>query len=303
MITINRACILCGSHHFRLKFSVGDYHVASCRQCGLTITLDKRHRPARPHFKTYKQADYQNYYLSRPTQERLVKRAGKRLREIEIMLGKRGSLLDVGCGYGTFLHAACRRGWKAVGIEPVVATGTYGREKLHLPIITGTLAVLKINKRFDVITYWDVLEHTLDPITELRTAGSHLTDSGLLAIQVPNIASPFARLAKRRWSWLCMPDHLYHFKPSTIRAVVEKAGFTIVNLKTWSGESGHTVSFLNVTLPEARAFKPFKYVMLKMGELIDMFLPFIAGFINWLQSCRQANGLIIVYAKKKTTDS
>ena len=85
-------------------------------------------------------------------------------------------------------------------------------------------------RSYDVVTLWDVLEHTPDPKTEVRETHRLLKEDGLLVINYPDIGSWIARLMGRSWVFL-LDVHLYYFTRATIRKLLEDAGFEIVRIR------------------------------------------------------------------------
>jgi hypothetical protein len=57
--------------------------------------------------------------------------------------------------------------------------------------------------------------------------------SGLLHVQVPNAASLTRRLSRGEWASLVFPQHVYFYEPNTLRALLERFGFTVLSTTTW----------------------------------------------------------------------
>jgi SAM-dependent methyltransferase len=75
----------------------------------------------------------------------------------------------------------------------------------------------EVAETFDVITVIHTLEHVPEPARFLRELLSRLDERGALLIQVPNAAeNPFD---------YAIADHLSHFRPETLRLLLERAGF------------------------------------------------------------------------------
>jgi SAM-dependent methyltransferase len=144
--------------------------------------------------------------------------------------GSPGRLLDIGTGSGAFLHVARERGWQVEGCEPnrwlcEWALGHYG-----LAIRPGTVFEQNYpSHAYDVVSLWDVLEHTPDPKREIQEAGRLLKPGGLLVVNYPDIGSWIARLMGARWVFL-LDVHLYYFTRATIRRLLEGMGFAIVTV-------------------------------------------------------------------------
>jgi 2-polyprenyl-3-methyl-5-hydroxy-6-metoxy-1,4-benzoquinol methylase len=138
-----------------------------------------------------------------------------------------GRLLDVGCHTGIFLEVAREAGWETYGVEP--SRWSADRARLRgLNVAESTLAESNFpDGFFDAITMWDVVEHLSDPFKELQRAHRLLRPGGLLALSTMNVAAWFPRLLGRRWPWY-MQMHLYYFTPQTLRQMLERAGFEMV---------------------------------------------------------------------------
>jgi SAM-dependent methyltransferase len=76
---------------------------------------------------------------------------------------------------------------------------------------------------FDVVTAIEVLEHTLDPLDELRRIRSLLRPGGLLLLTTGN-AAPFAQRLTR-WPYVIPEIHVSFFEPDTLERALRSAGF------------------------------------------------------------------------------
>ena len=137
-----------------------------------------------------------------------------------------GRILDVGSATGIFLHEMASAGWEAVGVEPVTHAAEYAQARFGLEIFSGTLAKAPYESgSFDVVTFWDVLEHTFSPVEELAHVARLLAPGGLVAINVPNWHSVDRQLFGPHWIGFDPPRHLYVFTERTLTAMLRKAGF------------------------------------------------------------------------------
>ena len=142
-----------------------------------------------------------------------------------------GRLLDIGTGGGSFPFVASRRGWQADGCEPNRWLCEWALKNYGLPIRPGTVFEQHYPPAsYDVVTLWDVLEHTPDPKTEICEAHRLLKTGGLLVVNYPDIGSWIARLMGRSWVFL-LDVHLYYFTRVTIRKLLEDAGFDVVVIR------------------------------------------------------------------------
>ncbi|UPG84812.1 class I SAM-dependent methyltransferase [Luteibacter aegosomatis] len=135
-----------------------------------------------------------------------------------------GSLLDVGCGNGTFLSRVIRAGWHAQGIEPDEAAAAIARLS-GCEVTTATLDTFSSSHVFDAITMSHVIEHVPDPYAALRLAFDLMVDGGLLWLATPNAESLGRRRYGADWRGLEVPRHNVVFTARALRALLERAGY------------------------------------------------------------------------------
>lgn len=141
---------------------------------------------------------------------------------------KVGTLLDVGSGTGLFVQVAQASGWVAEGIDASAAAvdraQATGRRVSHARIAE----VAGRGGQFEVITLFDMLEHTETPAADLAAAVSCLSEDGVIAIRVPNADSLQARMMGLRWVGI-MSLHLAYFNRASLTRLVEKSGLEVVS--------------------------------------------------------------------------
>lgn len=143
----------------------------------------------------------------------------------------KGRLLDVGCATGKFLRLMTAVGWEVAGIEIDAAAAAKARS-VTPRIFEGDPVVAPFEpKSFDVVTSFHVIEHLPQPRAALHRMLEWLTPDGLMIVEVPNVAGMGGRLFGRYWSGLDFPRHLTHFTPTTMTAMVERAGGRVVGVR------------------------------------------------------------------------
>ena len=152
----------------------------------------------------------------------------KSLKMIERSRPQRGRLLDVGTAGGSFLAVAKQAGWDVAGCEPNRWMCDWANQHYGLHVVPGTVFDMKLaTDSFDVVTLWDVLEHTPDPRASLAECKRVLKQSGLLVVNYPDIESLVSRLMGRRWVFL-LSVHLYYFTGKTLPRMLAELGFRVV---------------------------------------------------------------------------
>ena len=149
--------------------------------------------------------------------------------------GAAGRLLDVGTAGGAFVLEAAHAGFDAAGIEPSPSFARYARDRLGLDVRPTTLEQAELpDGELDVMTLWHVLEHLADPVEPLRRAHRALRAGGTLAVEVPNAGSGMARAMGLDWPMLEPEVHLGQYCPAALGALLERAGFRVMQMSTVS---------------------------------------------------------------------
>lgn len=240
---VDPACALCGGRSRRERFRAGPHAVVTCRSCDLTYVTPRLEAGvllAEVYDTSYWSAPaprdrgYGDYLgdadLYRATFE-------LRLRALAPFVPTRGRALDVGCGPGLFLGVLKARGWEVVGIEPSERARTAAEARLGPGVVQArTLVEADFPlASFDLVTFWDVLEHLPDPLEALRSARALLAPGGRLVIETQDVKSLAARLLGRRWHHYKHAEHLWHFHRGTLRRALEASGLQPLSMRAAPG--------------------------------------------------------------------
>jgi len=173
------------------------------------------------------------------------------LRRLEKLQPERGALCDVGAATGILMDLARRRGWTVEGVEPSGWAVAAARAKYGLAVRQGVFETADFPAgSFDAVTMVDLIEHTARPRDTVRRAAEVLKEGGVLCLVTPDLRSPAARLAGRRW-WHFRPAHLAYFSRRSLDVLLEGAGLTVVARRRYAWTfSAH---YLALRLPVARS--------------------------------------------------
>ncbi len=207
-------------------YSSGNYgKIIRCNNCGL-IYVNPLGKDIEKNYETIEDKDYLK------SKEARIETSKRDLKEIE-KYKKEGKILDIGCGPGFFLKVAKDNKWDEYGVELSKWACDYGKNT-GVNIINKRLERAKFNdKFFDVITLWDVIEHVEYPSSLLLEINRILKNDGIIVLNTPNIGSIFAKIMGKRW-WNLIGMHIYYFDKKTIRKILEKNGFKIIKIKSYS---------------------------------------------------------------------
>jgi 2-polyprenyl-3-methyl-5-hydroxy-6-metoxy-1,4-benzoquinol methylase len=160
----------------------------------------------------------------------------------------RGELLDIGCGTGNFLAAARDAGYSVSGTELDRNAARFAQEQLGLPRVLG-LTVSEFaekypNEKFDVVTFFEVLEHQAAPVEFIQKVKSCLRPGGYIALSVPN-----------RERWLTGPDvldyppnHFLRWNASALRTLLSAQGFETLSAREQPADVAHAAQMINMAL-------------------------------------------------------
>lgn len=139
------------------------------------------------------------------------------------------TLLDVGAGSGVLIAEARDRGLEAVGVEPSRSLVEYGRRADDLPLLQGVLPHPGLaDRRFDVISLVDVLEHVIDPVGLLRHCAAALSPGGVILVVTPDLGSLTARVMGARW-WHFRLAHVGYFSKPSLERAAGAAGLSMAS--------------------------------------------------------------------------
>lgn len=139
------------------------------------------------------------------------------------------SVLEIGCGTGYFLSLLQERGASVLGVEP----GPHGQEggkKYGVPVIRDFFPCKQIQRRFDIIIGYGLLEHISTPNSFLGKAHAFLNEGGKLLLAVPD-CEPYLQqgdiscLLHEHWSYFSSKTLSNELQRSGFQPSIEHAGF------------------------------------------------------------------------------
>jgi SAM-dependent methyltransferase len=226
-------CWACGSSATQTSHRFPPHQLTECRDCGLLFAPQITADAARDF---YDDAYFDEYagtggYASDDAQR--AREARMRIEWVSSQAPPPGRLLEVGSASGYFLDAAARGGYQPLGVEPSPRESATAVERFGVEVRTGLLEDVDLPEdAFDIACGWHVFEHVVEPLGALTALRAALRPDGLLFIEVPNGASPLARVMGTRWPQLGLPEHVSIFSPASMRALLIRAGFEVRAFET-----------------------------------------------------------------------
>jgi len=311
-------CILCGIGDTKILFSKKDkfgisteeFNIVECKRCGLlyinprpSIEEMNKFYPETYSWKETLEADSSlaklvrrleksyRYHLLKDEVSKVIKFTGK----------TSGRVLDIGCGTGDRLEVFRRKGFETFGVEPS-DSADYGREYLKLNIIKGDLFSANFPEQFfDIITLYNVLEHTHNPVDVCNGVYRVLKEDGFLIIQLPNKDCLQYKIFRKRWSACDVPRDLYYFNIPTMDLLCKKTKFQIKKVDHFMNW-WHPPTFVNSLFPNLEPQKAWlregsgqSTIFQRMGWVL---LTLLAGPLTQLESILKYGAILTYYIMK-----
>ncbi len=237
-------CPICTSHSVGLELVKFDIPLYLCNCCSVSF--------AGAHPRNFDDVYSTEGYLTNTlgtydaTREYRKRRFGTERVNLIKEYAPTGDLLDVGCGSGWFLEVA-RDYYSVLGVEYSDTLRTWLKSELG---IDSFKTLGEIEKKFDVITAFDLIEHVDNPIGMLKTMRSALKPNGAILIYTPNKDSLSFYVTGDKNNLICPPQHLYYFNFKSLTFAAKAAGLSCVYYKTYGTDVDDMQSFFDCWCPE-----------------------------------------------------
>ena len=229
-------CNLCGSMDTQPFCPSNGRSLVQCKKCGLVYVSPRPQ--AEELYELYSESYFHNddsgtvgYSNYVNDEQNIRKTFQRRLKRVE-RFAQPGALLDVGCAAGFFLAEAQQRGWQVEGLDVSAFAVRYTQEHFGIPAQQGALLDLDLpENHYDMVTMWDVIEHVPDPYAHMDKIARLLKPGGVFALATPDVGSLPAKLTGKRWvGYKLQEEHIYYFSAATLRAMLDRAGFDVVDV-------------------------------------------------------------------------
>jgi SAM-dependent methyltransferase len=226
---VGATCPACAGRLVDAVASTPAFNLAGCRTCGLVFSHPQP--KARVREKYLQEYDLAAHFGALAPRKRVLyeRRLARLLRPSD----GHDRLCDVGCGDGQFLALAAQRGWRTFGVE-LNPPAAQQAARNGAEIFVGALEELENLpwRSFDLVTAWDVLEHTPDPRRFSERLVDLLAPGGTLAVTTLNFPSLAWRVFGTRWSMVC-EDHFTYWARPSLEALFGRFGLVIEPAETF----------------------------------------------------------------------
>jgi len=228
-------CPVCYSESFKLRRSLRGYEYETCTTCGAShVEPFPSPEEALGWYRIddyYKNEDknvgYRDYFEQKEGLQKTFLFRNKFLYRKVGLDGK--DILEIGSGPGFYPPTLDRfhpRAYLGLDLNPQAVAELTKR----YPGRVGSIGDLKNGEKFDVIVFFDVLEHILDPNEFLNSVKKHLKNNGSVFFTTPSTSSWLAAVSGRRWVSYIVPQHVILYNRKSLVWLLKKHGFSAVKM-------------------------------------------------------------------------
>ncbi len=226
---MNKNCPWCDSEKTQMHLWVKDlfltqepFEIYECLKCGLLFTEP---RPDVNSIGKYYQSE--EYYSHQENKNGFIPKIYESVKRVNLRHKRKlatkglkvGTMLEIGCGVGDFLHEMEQKGWNCTGIEPSKEAKAIAKNRVKANILNPDELASLEDESFDLITMWHVLEHVDNLKEEVTHLQRLLKKGGRLVLALPNYKSADAEFYREYWAAYDVPRHLNHFCRESINNI------------------------------------------------------------------------------------
>ena len=227
----SKICTICSSKKIDFYIKKNGFNIYKCSNCGLLFSNP---------YPSIKQLEY--YYNSemkeqenrdfRSSFERRIKIFLPRVKLIKKYLSH-GKLLDIGPAIGVFIEALNRSKHNySISCCDINIEACNELKKKYKKVEVYNKDYAKINKKFDIITMWDTIEHIPNLNQLFKKVRNLLKKNGLFFFSTPNTKSFEWIVAGKKHGQIVPPAHVNLMNIKNIKILFKKKKFKLVDVLT-----------------------------------------------------------------------
>jgi len=231
-------CPACAGTKNKSEFSKDGFKYVSCDNCSTLfvnprpdLEVLKRFYADSPSTKFWVEDFFKPFVDAR--REKIFRPRAEHIRDV-FSDEKKMVIGDIGAGFGIFLDEFRKLvpDSRCIAIEPSKDMARLCREK-GLEVQSVCMEDMKaMDHTFDLLTAFELIEHLFDPCDFLKRANALLKSNGHLFITTLNGKGFDTLLLWERSKSITPPHHLNFFNTDSIRQLLERCGFEIIEICT-----------------------------------------------------------------------
>lgn len=224
-------CVLCALPA-RASYRKGTARYWECTRCGL---LFQHPLPDPGEMQGFAESEYASGVYQEYVRARDLKKST--FHERLTLLRKyvpTGRLLDIGCACGFLIDVALDLGYDAYGVEfsaEAISLASPEAKPRITQVNADELGADDLGGAFDVLTAFDIVEHSLAPLGFLERTARLVAPGGILALATPNSRHPLRYVMRSHWPHLQPLQHTFLFSKKSMRAALERVGLHVLSIQ------------------------------------------------------------------------
>ena len=212
---------------------------------------------------------YEDYFMTTTYSASMQELQMNQVRRfVELSKGKNlgGSLIEIGCGDGSFLNHAKNAFARVVGIEPSSRFAEAARNNSH-QVLGGYVQANSplTTEKFDFFASRQVFEHLSNPLDCLVGIRQMLNVGAIGLIEVPN---GYKALRDGRY-FEFFPDHVNYYSVNSLVSLASRAGFNVISCgETFNGD--YLEMWISLDATVAEYFNKMREHQLRVIESISV---------------------------------
>jgi len=268
-----KECPVCEGTELKEKYLLKDYTIKKCKKCLLKFNANFPSSDTvantfnDDYYDVVQREAFKSDYLDH-TNDPSSYMYNRILKELVSTWGVVDKMIfEVGYGKGMFLKTAIDCGWTPHGIDISKAAYTHVFNNITKDVFVGDLKELNIEHKYDVVTFWDSIEHIASPKQYLEKANSILHSGGKVVITTDNYRSFISTIAaglyyitfgllKYPIKRTFIKYNSIYFTKDSISDLIEKCGFKIVHMEGID----YPIDKINLNMFEKSTLKALYYL-------------------------------------------
>lgn len=159
------------------------------------------------------------YDINEPLQHRRIIKYKK-------FLKKTLDVLDIGCATGYWLFEIKKYVKSVNGLELNSEHSNYVNKKLKIKCFNCEIKDLDKEKKYDLITFFQVFEHIPNPVEFINEVKKRLKPNGKILIELPNLNDPIISLDNNSQylDFYYRKPHEFYYNKKSLDFILKKAG-------------------------------------------------------------------------------
>tara|TARA_R110001583_G_scaffold5729_5_gene30506 strand:+ start:9408 stop:10448 length:1041 start_codon:yes stop_codon:yes gene_type:complete len=244
-------CPLCDSKDFKFIFEKHGFDFEKCNDCDLIFTLQVLDLDKLPYMDDGTEGDY--YGMSKDNQtigERdklkfsmIMEKISKNLESTK----DKFDIFDFGSANGMFLDWADSENHNVVGHEFHHDLRKVCESKGH-KIMSDDLETITFDKKFDIITCWDYIDHVHNPKKVIENLSKYLNEGGIFFFAINNRDSLSARILHEASPIFIGSQHHMNYGIKQLEMLMK--GCILVDVESYVSELNWISNWCNFENPE-----------------------------------------------------